>query len=184
MHPPIRAGLLALAGLAVAITLVAADDTPTVVKVNRLSAAAPAGWKAEKPANRLRSFQFKLPGAGGHPVAELTVMPESSPDAEKNFPRWKAQFVPPEGKTLEEVSKTSKLELTGATANILDVSGTWRYRERPFDPKSKEELKENYRVVWVIVADKDEATHIRLAGPKPTVDRHYAEFEAWLRSLK
>jgi hypothetical protein len=112
------------------------------------------------------------------------VMPESSPDAEKNFPRWKAQFIPPEGKTPDDISKTSKLDVAGAAVNVLDVSGTWKYRERPFDPKSKEMILEDYRVVWVIVADKDEATHVRLAGPKPTVDKHYAEFEKWLKSLK
>lgn len=161
-----------------------ADDKPVVVKVGKLTAPAPAGWKAEKPSNNLRSFQFKLPGADGMPDAELAVYPESAPAAEKNFPKWKATFVPPEGKTADDISKTGKLEVKGATADVLDITGTWKFKERPFDPKSKEMLLEDYRVVWVIVTDKDETTHIRLAGPKATVDKHYAEFEKWLRGLK
>jgi hypothetical protein len=161
-----------------------ADDKPMVVKVNKLSAAAPAGWKSEKPANRLRSFQFKLPGAADHADAELIVSPESSPDVQKNFPRYKAQFVPPEGKTAEDLGKTAKWDVPGETVNVLDVTGTWKYKERPFDPKSKEMLLENYRVIWVIVADKDEATHLRLSGPAPSVDKHAAEFEKWVKSLK
>ena len=81
-------------------------------------------------------------------------------------------------------AKTSKLELKGATADLLDVTGTWRYKERPFDPKSKEELRENYRVVWAVIAEKDEASHVRLSGPKAVVDKHYPAFEAWLKALK
>jgi len=69
----------------------------------------------------------------------------------------------------------------GATVDVLDVSGTWKYRERPFDPKSKEEIRDDYRVIWVVVADKDEATHIRLSGPRETVEKHYAPFVRELR---
>ena len=39
-------------------------------------------------------------------------------------------------------------------------------------------------VIWVIVADKDEATHVRLSGPAPSVDKHAAAFEKWVKSLK
>ncbi|HUR52550.1 MAG TPA: hypothetical protein VMZ71_00325, partial [Gemmataceae bacterium] len=116
---------------------------------------------------------------------EVSVMPESDPKAEKLFPRWKATFVPPEGKTADDISKVGKLDgVKGTKIDVLDVSGTWRYKERPFDPKSKEELKDNYRVVWVVVAEKDEATHLRLSGPAPTVETHVKAFEAWVKSLK
>src|SRR5262249_26704719 len=69
----------------------------TLVKVGKLSATTPADWQKEKPANLLRSYQFKLPGAEDFPQPELAIFPESHPDPEKNFPKWKAQFVPPEG---------------------------------------------------------------------------------------
>ena len=164
--------------------LAGADDKGTVVKVNKMTATAPADWKSEKPANRLRSYQFKLPGANDRGDAEVVVMPESSPDVEKNFPRWKAQFVPPEGKTADDISKTAKWDVPGATVNVLDVSGTWKYKERPFDPKSKEELKDDHRVIWVVVSDKDETTHVRLSGPREAVEKHAAAFEKWVKSLK
>jgi hypothetical protein len=164
----------------------AADDEPVKVKLGKLSAEAPAEWKSEKPANRLRSFQFKLPGEKGGPGdAELYVMPESEPKAEKIFPRWKSSFVPPEGKTADDVGKVSKIDgVKGARIDVLDAYGTWKYKERPFDPKSKEELKDDYRVIWVIVNDDDEATHLRLSGPKETVDKYYPGFEKFLKSLK
>jgi hypothetical protein len=161
-----------------------AQDKGTLVKVGTLKATTPADWKSEKPANRLRSFQFKLPGAPDHAEAEIIVSPESSADVEKTFPRWKTSFVPPEGKMADELGKASRWDVKGATVNVLDVTGTWKFKERPFDPKSKEELKDNFRVVWVIVAEKDEATHLRLSGPAPTVDKHFKAFEEWVKSLK
>lgn len=163
-----------------------ADDKPVKVKLGKLSAESPAEWKSEKVANRLRSYQFKLPGEKGGPGdAELIVMPESDPKAEKVFPRWKGTFVPPEGKTADDVGKVKKIEgVRGAKIDVLDCYGTWKYRERPFDPKSKEELKDDHRVIWAIVNDDDEACHIRIAGPRETVDKHYPGFEKFLKSLK
>ncbi len=179
--------LISAAAFVAAIPLLAyGEDKPVEVKVGTLKAAAPAGWKSAKPNNRLRSYQFKLPGDEGGPGdAELAIYPESDPKAEKYFPRWKAQFVPPEGKTADDISKVGKIEgVAGAKIDVLDITGDWKYKERPFDPKSKEMLLDNQRVVWVIVADANEATHIRLSGPKETVDKHYPAFEKWLKGLK
>lgn len=167
-------------------SLLAAGDKSVKVKLGRLSAEAPAEWKSEKVANRLRSYQFRIAGEKGGPGdAELIVMPESDPKAEKVFPRWKASFVPPEGKAADEIGKIGKIEgVRGAKIDVLDCYGTWKYKERPFDPKSKEELKDEYRVIWAIVNDDDEACHLRLSGPKETVDKQYPAFEKFLKSLK
>ena len=164
--------------------LVHGQEQAAAVKLNKLAGVPPAGWKGEKPANRLRSYQFKLPGAVGHADAELAIYPESNPDPDKTFPRWKATFIPPEGKTADDISKTTKWDVPGATVTVLDVTGTWKYKERPQDPKSKEMILDDYRVVWVIVAEKDEATHLRLSGPSATVGKHYADFEKWVKGLK
>ena len=175
----------ALALLLALPVLAAAQDKGTEVKINETKAVAPADWKKEKPANRLRSYQFKLPGTKDQPDAELTVYPESHPNPDKSFPRWKATFVPPEGKAIDDIAKVTKWEVKGATVTVLDVAGgTWKYKERPQDPASKEMLLDNYRVIWVIVAGKEEATHLRLAGPAATVDKHAKAFEEWVKSLK
>ncbi len=175
MHP-----LLLVAALAVS-----ADDKPKPVEVSGLKADAPASWKAEKPANLLRSHQFKLASADkGFADAELTVSPKSSDNVTKKFDEWKAQFTPPDGKKAEDVTKTSEFKIGEVKVHILDVTGTWKYKERPFDPKSKEEIKPEYRAVWVIVVGKDDTTHLRLSGPQGVVEKHYPEFEKWLKALK
>ena len=75
--------------------------------------------------------------------------------------------------------------MKGTKIDVLDANGTWKYKERPFDPKSKEELKDDYRVIWAIVLDEEmEATHIRISGPKETVDKHHPGFLKFLKSLK
>ena len=86
---------------------------------------------------------------------------------------------------MDDISKVRKIDgVKGATIDMLDVYGTWKYKAAPFDPKSKEELKDEYRVVWAIVNDGDEATHLRLSGPKETVDKYYPGLEKLLKGLK
>ncbi len=169
-------------------SLSAADHKPVTVKLAKLSAPAPAEWKSEKPANLLRKYQFQLPGAKDHPTAELNVMGESLPGPEKNFPRWKATFVAPEGKTTDDIARTAKWDVPGAAVNVLDMTGTWKFKARPIDRKVM--LLDNWRVIWVVVDEKDkkgeviESHHFRLSGPAPTVDAHAKEFEKWIRSFK
>jgi hypothetical protein len=73
---------------------------------------------------------------------------------------------------------------------VLDITGTWKYKERPQDPKSKEMLLDDWRVIWVIIEEKDakgeliEAHHFRLSGPSVTVDAHAKAFEKWVKSLR
>jgi len=176
---------VAVVTLFIALPLMAnAQDKGTVVEVGGLKATTPADWKKEKPSNLLRSFQFRLPEVKDLPGAEVIVSPES-PSPEKSFPRWKTQFIPPEGKTLDDVSKISKWEVKGATVSVLDVSGTWKYKERPQDPTSKEMLLDNYRVVWVVVAETDgSATYLRMSGPQTSVDAQFKGFEAFVKALK
>ncbi len=173
--------LLLAAGLALAAAR-GADDKPVVVKLSKLSAPAPADWKAEKPSNTLRTYQFKLPGAKDQPAAELAVYNESLPGAAKNFPKWKNTFVAPEGKTTDDIAKTATWDVPGAKVEVLDIAGTWKYKERPQD--KKETLLDDWRVIWVIVEEKGETHHIRLSGPAATVGEHAKAFETWVRGLK
>ncbi len=175
----------ALIGLLIASAAVAADPKPVDVKFGKLSATAPAGWKSEKVANRLRSHQFKLASPlKDFADAEVIAMPDSNPDPAKSFPRWKESFVPPEGKTADDSAKVSKFEVNGMTVHVLDITGSWKFKERPFDPSSKEVLKPEYRVIWAIVIVGDDATHLRLSGPMAVVEKFQPDFEKWIKSAK
>ena len=113
-----------VAVLLLAPLVAAADDKPVAVKVSGLTADAPAGWKSEKPANLLRSYQFKLATHDkDHADAELVVSPKASPDVTKNFDSWKAQYTPADGVKPEDAVKTREFEAGGAKVHVLDVTG-------------------------------------------------------------
>ncbi|MFO0935504.1 MAG: hypothetical protein U0798_03185 [Gemmataceae bacterium] len=167
----------------VLLTCALADGS--AVEFGKLKAVAPSTWKAEKPANRLRSHQFKL-ASPDHDLAdaELIILPESNPNPDKVFPGWKKTFEAPDGKSLDDLTKTDKFSVGKATVHLLDISGTWNYRERPNDPKSKLEVKPEYRSIWMIVVVGDDAWHIRFSGPQKVVDKYSADVMAWVKSLK
>ena len=173
---------------AVTVLLLAATvanaQSPKPVKFGPLSATPPAAWKAEKPANLLRSAQFKLPAADeALPAAEVVVFGEASPKVKEKFAEWRGTFALTAGESADNFGTVGTFELPGKTvAHTLDVTGTWKYRERPRDPTSKEELRPDSRVVWVVVVNEDETTHVRLSGPAKVVAEQHAAFVAWLKS--
>ena len=156
----------------------------TVVKLDKLKSATPENWKSEKPFNRLRTHQFRIPGPKGAKDAELAILPDVKGTVEQNHARWKDQFVPPDGKTVDDLAKTSKFMVGKAKVDVLDMRGTWVFKERPFDPKSREEVRPDSRVLFVIFDTGDENFHIRLAGPAATVDPQYQAFMDWLKNFK
>jgi hypothetical protein len=177
-----RVSLLAL--LLVPVLGLGADQ-PTPTKLSELKGSAPATWKSEKPSNRLRSYQFKLPAKDPQLAdAELAVFPESTPKYEAKFTEWKESYIPADGTTIDQASKVSMFEVAGFKVHVLDVQGTWKFRERPRDPSSKEMLKPEYRTVWFVLIGKEETTHLRLSGPMKVVEQHLADVMTWLKSHK
>src|SRR3954447_5121322 len=69
------------------------EDGPVVVELDGLKSKAPADWQKQKPANRLRSHQFKLPKVQGDADdAELSISPQQRGPAEKRIETWKDLF--------------------------------------------------------------------------------------------
>jgi hypothetical protein len=157
----------------------------TLVKLDELQALAPADWKAEKPANRLRSHQFRLSRAKDDKEdAELSILPNITGTPEKNVQRWKEMFDPPENKTIDEVSRVDNLKIGPAKATYLDVSGTYLYKDRPFDPTSKTVPRPGYRMFSIMFESADGTHLIRLVGPARTMAAHKQAFDQWLKSFR
>ena len=175
------AGFLLLAS---AMTCFADEPKADVVKLDKFSSATPVDWKSEKPQNRLRSHQFRLPGAKDAKDAEIFIFPDLTKTVNENFTRYMEMFVPPDGKTVEDIAKIQKFEVGKVKVNMLDIEGTWLYKERPFDPKSKQENRPNSRVISVIFSTDDGNYLIRLSGPAATVNQHYKGFVEWIKGFK
>ena len=164
----------------------AADDKKgDVVELDGLKAPVPAEWKKEKPANLMRFLQFKLPkNKDDKEDGELVVFKSLSGTAEANIKRWKDMFEPPEGKKIDDVAKVTEIKIGGTKAPYLDVSGTYKFKAAPFDPKAKTELKPGFRMLAIQLDGKNDTYHLRLTGPAKTVDQHKKGFDDWLTGLK
>src|SRR5262249_6614127 len=140
-------GLAAVVGLLCLSELRAADEKGTVVEIDGLKSRTPAAWVEEKPTTKLRLKQFKLPKVGEDKEdAQLLViyLDGQGGSAEENVKRWKGQFAPPAGKSIDDVSKVEDLTVSGVKATYVDVQGT--YTPPPFE---KLPPKKDYRMLAV-----------------------------------
>src|SRR5437870_4144460 len=100
------AALTLIATLLVGLNFVHAGGE--TVDLGGVTSKTPAGWKSQKPSNKFRVYQFAVPKADGDKEdAELVVFffgIGSGGGTDDNLNRWKGQFLPPEGKTIEEAS--------------------------------------------------------------------------------
>jgi hypothetical protein len=181
--------VLLLAGLAfVALAFAATADEKgkgTKVTLDGMSSTTPADWVSEEPANRMRFAQFKLPKAKGDKQdAELIIFRGLGGSAKANIDRWKAQFIPPKGKKMDEVAKTSKVKIGGHEATLLDVSGTYKFNPAPFNPRSKTVERPDYRMLAIHFEGPDNVYHIKLTGPAKTIEKYKKEFDGWIKGFK
>jgi|SRR5215469_16346075 len=183
-----RASWIALPALALGLALAArgADkDQGAVVEMDGLRSHAPAGWKQETPANRMRYAQFRLPKQGEDKAdGDVVVFKGLGGSADANVKRWKGMFQPPAGKSIDDVAKVKEMKIGGRPAVYLDISGTYVVRVRPFDPNSPTEKKAGYRMLAVQWDGPDNPYQIRLTGPAKTVEHYKKGFDEWLQGFK
>jgi hypothetical protein len=172
--------LPALVACAVLFLANARADDPVVVTLGSLKSAAPADWKKQKPISNLRMYQF---GVGN---ADLAIFEFSGGGGtvEDNIKRWKSQFAPPAGKSIEDVSKVEKFKVGSADVTYLDISGTYLSKFPPSDPNAKTVRKENYRRLNVYFACEGGPFFISLTGPAATIEQNKKAFDGWLKNFK
>jgi hypothetical protein len=173
-------------GIALLVWRANADDAKgVVVQFDSLKSTTPATWKAEEPTNKFRYKQFRLPKVGDDKAdTELVIFRGFGGSAKENVQRWKGQFLPPEGKKIDDVAKVTELKISGAAATYLDVSGTYLYKTRPADPNEKAEKRPDYRMLAVHFQGPETVYHIRLVGPAKTVEQYKKGFDDWLKAFK
>ncbi len=157
----------------------------TVVDLDGLRSTAPADWKEEEPSSTMRYGQFRLPKKGDEKYdAELIIFRGFGGSAKQNVDRWKGQFTPPEGKTIDDVSKVEEIKVGGCDATYLDIHGSYLKRTRPADPSDKGERRPDYRMLAVQLEGPKNNYHILLVGPAKTVEAYKKGFDEWLKGFK
>lgn len=158
-------------------------DKGSLIALDGLKSRTPAEWKEEKPANKLRFAQFRLPKKGeDKDDAQLLIFKGLGGDVQANVKRWKEQFIPPEGKTIEDVAKVEEIKIGGHPATLVDIQGTYLFKTRPIDTKSVK--KPNYRMVAIHFEGPKEIYHLKLTGPAKTVEAYKKGFDEWLKNFK
>lgn len=162
------------------------DDLKSMtVEIDGLKADTPKDWKREKPANLLRSYQFRLPKADGDKEdADLGILPDVPGKDEDNIARWKKMFLPVDGKSIDDTSKVEKLKVGAVKLTYLDVQGTYLKKQRPLDPDFKAMKMPNYRMFAVLFETKENTHLIRVIGPAKTLEQNKKAFDDWLKSFK
>lgn len=163
----------------------AEDKKGAIVELDGLKNTTPATWKEEAPANKMRFMQFKLPKVGDDKDdAELVIFKGLGGSPEANVKRWKDQFTPPAGKTADESAKVEKVKVAGNEGLYLDVTGSYAFNPAPFNPNSKTEKRDNYRMLAIHFEGPKEIYHIKLTGPARTVENYKKGFDEWFKGLK
>jgi len=157
------------------------DSKGAVVELDEVKSAVPADWKKGE-AKGLRYAQFRVPRADGDEAdAELIIFKGLGGTVKQNVDRWKGQFIPPEGKTLDDVSTLKKMKVGGYSATYLDVRGTYRDM---MPGSTKVTKRPGYRMLALQVDGDQKPYHIILRGPAKTIEKHKKEFDDWLKAFK
>jgi hypothetical protein len=153
-----------------------------VVELDGVKAAVPADWKKEKPKTNIRYAQFRLPRAEGDETdAEVVLFKGFGGTAKANVARWKEQFIPPEGKTIDDVSTVKETKVGGFAATYLDIRGTFR---DTVPGSGKVTRRPGYRMLALQVEGDQNTYHIKLTGPAKTIEKHKKAFDRWLEAFK
>jgi len=165
-----------------ALSVLAAAATP--VELGGLKSTPPDTWKDVAVTSPMRLKQFTVPGKDGD--AELVVFffgQGQGGDTQANLDRWKKQFEPPAGKTLEDVSKVSTVQLKTGKATVLDVKGTYQFKASPMAP-GPAEPRPNQRMLAVVLETPKGNYYIKLVGPEKTIEKNKKGFDGWIKGFK
>jgi hypothetical protein len=190
-----KRGILVSMFLALALGCSGSDDKkdgkvkdrtqPSAVTLDDLKSTPPDSWIEETPTSSLRFAQFRLPRAEGDSAdADLIIFRGIGGDAEQNINRWKNdQFIPPEGKKIDDVATVKEITIGDRKAKLLDVTGT--YKDSGGRPGMGTVTKRpGYRLIGIHFDGPRTVYHIKLTGPAATVEKHKKEFDQWLKSFK
>ena len=147
----------------------------------------PSEWSAVQPSGQFRAAEYRLPRIESDSEdAELVVFyfgQGQGGSVEANLQRWKGQFTPPPGKSLEEVSQTSASESNGVSLTVLRISGTYNKSVGP-PMMGRTEPHPGYRMLAVVAETSAGPYFLKLTGPEATIVRWESLFEQMLRSIR
>lgn len=151
-------------------------------KAAELAFAVPSEWVTEPASSPMRVAQFVVPGPGGDGEMVVFRFAGGAGGIEANVARWKGQFVPPEGKTIDDLTTTSSFEAGTLKVTLVDITGHYKAPERPGSPNMVDEPDQ--RMIAAIVEGSGDPFFFKLLGPSKTLELWAKPFEQGLRAAK
>lgn len=153
-----------------------------------LKSRVPASWKQKETDGRMRILHFILPKEkGDEHDGEFVVFffgKGGGGGVDANITRWKSMMTAPAGKSIDDLSKVEKIKVGDAPVTVLDVSGIYTHKTRPFDPNDKGEKRDDYRLIGIIIESENGPFFIRITGPAKTIAAHKKGIDDWLKHMK
>jgi hypothetical protein len=147
------------------------DITPsgevTEEEVQELVLAVPKEWE-KKPAGGMRVAQWTIPGPGGDGECVVFRFPGGAGGVEENINRWKGMFKPPEGKSIDDITKKSEIKAGDLKVTLVDITGHYVAAVRPGEEAKHDEA--NYRMLAAIVEGIGDPFFLKTTGPHKTLD--------------
>jgi hypothetical protein len=149
--------------------------------IGELHLDVPKEWEKGATSSPMRVAEFVLPGPGGD--AELVVFrfKGGAGGVEANVERWKGMFQPPEGKSIDDITKTGTLEVGDLDVTTVDISGRYVAAVRPGADETLDEA--DYRMLAAIIEGSGDPFFLKGTGPQKTLDVWADAFTTMLQSV-
>lgn len=140
----------------------------TAASVTGLTLAVPSEWESSPPTSSMRLGQWALPGPGGDGELVVFRFPGGGGGVQANIDRWKGQFQPPEGKTIDDVSTVKTIDGDGGLkTTLVEVTGTYVAAVQPGDAEKHNDAA--YQMFAAVVEGSGDAYYFKATGPQKTL---------------
>jgi hypothetical protein len=173
-----RAWFRALAGVAIAILAVGADEPKKTIEARGLSFKAPESWKSIPSRSTMRVAQLQVEPRKGDDFPALLVVyafPGGAGSVDANVKRWQSQFKDASGNPPKIESKTVK----GKNVEVTTVETAGHYTGMPPEPE-----RDNARLFGAIVVTERVGYFIKMIGPDKTMDAIRPAFDELVSTLE
>ena len=147
-----------------------------------LSADVPTEWTRRPPKSSMRLAELVLPGPGGDAVLAIYRFAGGAGGVEANIRRWKGQFTPPEGKTIDDMSTVVTEERAPFKITRLDVRGTNSAAVMPGE--AARHSAPDSRMLAAIVEGSGDPFFFKVVGTAATLDLWAPAFEKMLGGVR
>jgi hypothetical protein len=154
--------------------------TTRTEKAAELSFEVPTEWETQKVTSPMRVAHFIVPGPGGDAEMIVFRFAGGAGGIDANIARWKSQFVAPEGKTVDDISKTSTFEAGKLKVTLVDIAGHYKAAAMPGSDQIVEQ--DDQRMIAAIVEGSGDAFFFKFLGPAKTVDLWAKAYEDGLKA--